>query len=150
MNGLGCSACNLTGCLDCSNLTHCATCDEQRNYYLEGGVCTLIASAFSLIQSLETTSFRTRSIAITDDNSVIAMGFKISKTRFFTQNGSSFFLDYTYTSSVSSGDTISGEFTSDKEWYITVQLQQGISILKRNSGTGVYEEYQQITLVTSG
>ena len=145
-----CVNCSIPNCLDCEDLDTCLVCDEQRHYFLEGDTCVFHPSAFVWIQHIDNTLFRTRTVAITDDNSVMALGFKISKTHFFDRTGDSFSSGQSYTSSVSSGDTYCAEFTSDKEWYITVQLSQGISILKRNSGTGVYEEHQQITLVTSG
>ena len=36
----GCSSCSISGCLECSDLETCKQCDENRNYFLDGSVCS--------------------------------------------------------------------------------------------------------------
>ena len=44
----GCTACNLAGCLDCSNLTHCLACDTANGYTLDGEECSYCNNTLDL------------------------------------------------------------------------------------------------------
>ena len=89
---------------------------------------------------------RIKFITTTDDNTVMAHAHKNSYIVFYQQSGTTYSEDYTYTSNQGIYSRSCGAFTSDNEWFISAYLHQSVTVLKRNSGTGVYEEYQIISV----
>ena len=104
------------------------------------------SSILHLEQTLNTDYKVIRFITTTDDNTVMAHSNNRATVAFYDQNGTEFAEDYTYTSNEGKNGRYCGEFTNDKEWFITTYYEQSVAILKRNSTTGVYEEYQILTV----
>ena len=104
------------------------------------------STIFQLEQTLNTDYQVIRFITTTDENTGMVHSSKKATVVFYDQNGTEFAEDYTYTSDEGNNGRYCGEFTNDKEWFITTYYEQSVAVLKRNSTTGVYEEYQILTV----